>query len=372
MKFAFCLQKYFPFGGQQRDFLKIARVCMSRGHRVDVYTSSWTGSIPEGLIVTILPIRGFTNHHHRESLAENYIQTARPLKYDALVGFVKIPGLDVYFAADSCFASKAYKKHYLYRITPRYQSYLKMETAVFDKSSKTEILLLSEKEKSEYIKYYQTPEERFHLLPPGISRDRLKPRGKDKIRNDFFREFSIGNQENIVLLIGSGFKTKGVDRAIIAMSALPDDLKKNTRLLIVGKDKPGPFLRLARRLAVSDQIRFIGGREDISRFLASADLLIHPAYRENTGTVLIEAMASQLPVLVTDVCGYSHYVENAGAGIVLTSPFDQKSLNKNLEIMLTSSEAKKWRLNGGKFVENTDVFGLAEKASDIIEKVAKC
>jgi CBS domain-containing protein len=35
MKFAFCLYKYFPFGGQQRDFLKIAKTCTKRGHHVD-------------------------------------------------------------------------------------------------------------------------------------------------------------------------------------------------------------------------------------------------------------------------------------------------------------------------------------------------
>ena len=46
-----------------------------------------------------------------------------------------------------------------------------------------------------------------------------------------------------------------------------------------------------------------------------ADLLIHPAYNENTGTVLLEALVAGLPVLVSAVCGYAHYIAEADAGL---------------------------------------------------------
>ena len=41
MKIAICLYKYFPFGGLQRDFLRIAEVLVKRGHEVRVYTREW-------------------------------------------------------------------------------------------------------------------------------------------------------------------------------------------------------------------------------------------------------------------------------------------------------------------------------------------
>ncbi|WP_163066577.1 glycosyltransferase, partial [Acinetobacter baumannii] len=68
---------------------------------------------------------------------------------------------------------------------------------------------------------------------------------------------------------------------------------------------------------LNDQVQILKGRSDIPRFLLGADLLIHPAYNENTGTVLLEALVSGLPVLVTDVCGYAHYIAEADAGRVL-------------------------------------------------------
>ncbi|MFO6381679.1 glycosyltransferase, partial [Pseudomonas aeruginosa] len=101
----------------------------------------------------------------------------------------------------------------------------------------------------------------------------------------------------------SGFKTKGLDRSLKALAALPKALRRRTRLIAIGQDDPKPFLLQIAALGLNDQVQILKGRSDIPRFLLGADLLIHPAYNENTGTVLLEALVSGLPVLVTDVCG---------------------------------------------------------------------
>ena len=372
MKFAFCLFKYFPFGGLQRDFLRIAKVCLARGHQVDVYTGFWQGEIPHGLQVSILPVWGFTNHRRYESFSKRLGKSLAVKHYDAVVGFNKIPGLDVYFAADTCFAAKALERSFWYRLTKRCRTLLSLERSVFDKASRTEILLISEQEKMFFMDYYGTAEERFHFLPAGIARDRLAPNNAAEVRARLRNELAIGSDQNIVLMGGSGFKTKGVDRAIRAVSTLRSSLREKTILLIVGEDRTRPFRQLADRLGVAEQVRFIGGREDVARLLVAADLLLHPAYRETAGMVLIEAMAAGLPVLVTDVCGYSHHVERACAGELVPSPFKQEKLNQLLTSMLTSEKKNQWQHNGRDYIANTDVFSLPEKATDIIEQVAAC
>jgi UDP-glucose:(heptosyl)LPS alpha-1,3-glucosyltransferase len=370
MKIAFCLFKYFPFGGQQRNFLKIAKTCISRGHQVDVYVTSWQNDVPEGLNVVILPVNGVTNHKRRESLAQKFNHVLSNTPYDAAVGFIKMPGLDVYYAADPCYAAKAQEKSIFYRLTGHCRSYMRLEKAVFDQNSATEILLLSEREKSVFKKFYDTPDHRFHLLPPGISKDCLSPANADQIRTKLRRELRAGPQTRVVLLVGSGFKTKGVDRAIRATAALPPSLRSQPLLLVVGQGKALPFRWLAWRLGVADRVLFFQGREDILRFYLAADLLLHPAYLENTGTVLIEAMAAGLPVLATGVCGYSNHVERAVAGLIVPLPFEQDVLDQYLVNMLTSDKKSQWQQNGKEYVARTDVFSRAEKAADIIEKVA--
>jgi UDP-glucose:(heptosyl)LPS alpha-1,3-glucosyltransferase len=335
-----------------------------------VFARYWQGDKPDDLKVSILPGRGLTNHRRCETFAAGLKKFLAAKEYDVIVGFNKMPGLDVYFEADACFAAKARDRSSWYRMTGRCRSYLRLERAVFDIRSKTQILLLSKQEKKIFMEHYGTQEERFHLLPPGITRDRLAPDNAPEIRADLRRELALSLDENVILMVGSGFKTKGVDRAIRAVYALSPGLREKTRLLVVGEDKTKKFHRLARRSGVADRVIFVGGRRDVPRFLVAADLLLHPSYRENTGTVLIEAMAAGLPVLTTDVCGYGYHVESAKAGELVPSPFRQEILNRLLSEMLTSHKKEKWQKNGMSYVARNDVFSLPEKAVDIIERVA--
>jgi UDP-glucose:(heptosyl)LPS alpha-1,3-glucosyltransferase len=344
---------------------------MSRGHQVDLFCSAWKGEIPEDMNVSVMAGKGPANHLRCESFVRQVSKHLATHKYDAVVGFNKMPGLDLYFAADSCFAAKARERGFFYRLTGRCRTYSGFEKFVFAKESKTEILLISEKEKESFIEFYGTDEKRFHLLPPGIDRNRLASKDAHDIRKTLRSEYSIGENENIILFIGSGFKTKGLDRAISALSLLPAPVLEKTVMLVLGQDKAKPFVKLSKRLGVSDKVRFLGGRPDIPRFLMAADLLLHPAYRENTGTVLVEAMAAGLPVLASDVCGYGFHVKKAGAGELIPSPFDQEKLNEKLSGMLTSGNKSRWRENGIKYIAETDVFSLPDKAADIIEAVAK-
>jgi UDP-glucose:(heptosyl)LPS alpha-1,3-glucosyltransferase len=234
-------------------------------------------------------------------------------------------------------------------------------------------MLLTQKDRETYQRYYQTPSERFHVLPPGIARDRLAPPDTSTIRRQLRAELKIDPETYVVLMVGSGFRTKGTDRAMRALAALPAPLRNNTVLVIIGKDNFRPFRRLARRLGIQRQILFFHGRDDIPRFLFSADMLLHPAYRENTGTVLIEAMAARLPVLASDVCGYADHIAKANAGQLVPSPFDQGTLNRMLaEMLRDATQRDRWGANGWHYVTQNDVFSMPEKVADIIEGSAPC
>ncbi|MFO7817178.1 MAG: glycosyltransferase [Desulfovibrionales bacterium] len=172
-------------------------------------------------------------------------------------------------------------------------------------------------------------------------------------------------------MVGSNYKIKGVDRAIKAVSSLPSSLREKSCLIVVGKGDKKPYQRLAKRLKVSSQVLFLGQRDDVPKFLFGADLLLHPAYHENTGTVIIEAMAAGLPVLATDTCGYSFHVIRADAGKVIPSPFNQERMNQMLSSMLSSDNKKKWQTNAKAYIEKLDIGQMHKKITEIIEKVAE-
>ena len=106
--------------------------------------------------------------------------------------------------------------------------------------------------------------------------------------------------------------------------------------------------------------------------MLGAELLIHPAYNENTGTVLLEALVAGLPVLATAVCGYAHYIEEARGGRVVPEPFNQPMLDAMLAEMLADGAARaEWKANALAFAETADIYSNAERAADLIQKGAR-
>ena len=274
----------------------------------------------------------------------------------------------MYYAADPCFEDKAQTlRNPIYRRWARYKHFAEYERAVFAPEAKTEILMISEVQQPLFVKHYGTPAERFHLLPPGIAQDRRAPANAAQIRTEFREEFEVRPEELLLVQIGSGFKTKGLDRSLKALAALPRELSQRTRLLVIGQDDPKPFKLQAKTLGVSGMVEFLKGRSDIPRFLLGADLLIHPAYNENTGTVLLEALVAGLPVLVTDVCGYAHYITDADCGRVVPSPFEQQVLDQMLVQMLADDQQRAvWSRNALTFADTADLYSMPQKAADVI------
>ncbi|SFP57143.1 glycosyltransferase family 4 protein [Pseudomonas borbori] len=368
MQLAFILYKYFPFGGLQRDFLRIALECQRRGHAIRVYTPIWEGEVPEGFEVVVVPVKALFNHKRNEKLTAWVEVDLARRPVDRVIGFNKMPGLDVYYAADGCFEDKAQTlRNPIYRKWGRYKHFADYERAVFAPDAKTEILMISEVQQPLFVKHYHTPRQRFHLLPPGIAQDRRAPANAGEIRAEFRREFGLADDQLLLVQIGSGFKTKGLDRSLKAVAALPRELRQRTRLIVIGQDDPRSFQLQAKALGIAEQVQILKGRSDIPRFLLGADLLIHPAYNENTGTVLLEALVAGLPVLVTDVCGYAHYIRDADAGRVLPSPFEQERLNHTLADMLADDQRRAfWGRNGLAYADCADLYSMPQKAADVI------
>ena len=230
--------------------------------------------------------------------------------------------------------------------------------------------MIAPQQQALFEKHYATPSGRFHLLPPGISPDRRAPGNAAEIRAGFRQEFGLADDDLLLLQIGSGFKTKGLDRSLKALASLPEGLLARTRLIAIGQDEPSFFQRQASSLGLAESVSILSGRSDIPRFLLGADLLIHPAYNENTGTVLLEALVAGLPVLATAVCGYAHYIAEAEGGLVIPDPFVQSQLDSMLAEMLDDKGARvRWQTNALAFAQTADIYSNAERAADLILNV---
>ena len=368
MNIAFTLFDYFPHGGLQRDCLEIAQKCSAAGHEVTIFTRAWVGVKPEGIVVKTLGCKGWTNVARNQNFITVLLKLLAKSKFDAVVGFNKMPGLDIYFAADPCFEAKARSRSPVYRLTRRYRFYRKTEEAVFGMREKPLILLITDREVQLYRDIYGTNSNRFRLLPPNIDRRNFTLKDVAQSRHTKRRELGLKDDSTLLLFVGSGFRTKGLDRAIRGLASLPGSHCGNTHLVVLGRNKPIQFSRLAKSLGLAKRVHFLGGHDDVPEWMLAADFLVHPARNENTGTVLLESMASGLPVLATDACGYAFHIEKAKAGCITPSPFEQSDFNSILSKMIASPEQTQWRANGLAYAAKEDLYSCHQRAAERIEE----
>jgi len=369
MRLAFLLYKYFPYGGMQRDFRRFVEEVQKLGHHCRVYYISWQGDEPPGVDLRQVPARALSNHRRNELYLEWVRKDLEADPVDGVIGFNKMPGLDVYYAADSCYLDKALEERgALYRRGGRFRHFSAYEKAVFGNDSETEILLISDTERTKFESHYKTPDDRMHMLPPGISPDRRRPDDAVNRRRAKRAELGMDQGEFIMLFVGSGYIKKGLDRAIRTLARICAEQPSETpRLLVVGQDKQRRFQRLAKKLEIEDSIRFLGGRDDVPDLLLAADVLVHPALDEAAGIVLLEALVAGLPVVVTDVCGYAHHVRASRGGLVLPSPFDQDQLDRAVMRMLDGVYRADCRESSLLYAHLTDLYSMHETGAKLIE-----
>ncbi len=380
MKLAFVLFKYFPYGGLERDFLRIAKTCQARGHEIFVYSFIWEGDVPTGFNLTMIPVKGFTNHQRISDFSKKFSQLllqeesqGRPQeKFDLIVGFNKMKDLDLYYAADPCYEAKVSDKHgKLYRLTNRYKVFQAMENAVFAPDKNVQLLFISEIQMQNFKNIYHTPDELFHSLPPGVDKSRIRPDNADEIRKQVRQSLSLNDDDKLLLMIGTGYKRKGVDRSMQALASLPEPLRSKTFLLVAGEDNLKKYKALGKKLGIEQQVLLPGARDDVPELLFGCDLFLHPARHENTGTVLLEAIAAGIPQLVSGICGYAFHIEKANAGKVLSEPFQQAEFNQQLLTMLSSDQWRQWQDNALHYMRTSDIFSMPDKVTDIIEATGK-
>jgi len=133
---------------------------------------------------------------------------------------------------------------------------------------------------------------------------------------------AAGEPGRRLLNVAALAEKKGHRHLLEALAGVPD-----ATLDVVGAGELRDDLaRLAEQLGVTERVRFLGERskDEVSRLMRAADLFVLPSLAENLPVVLIEAQASGLPAVATDVGGVSELVD-AAAG-VLVPPADASAL----------------------------------------------
>jgi glycosyltransferase involved in cell wall biosynthesis len=121
--------------------------------------------------------------------------------------------------------------------------------------------------------------------------------------------------------------TKGLEYLIQAVAMLPI-VGERMKVIIAGDGPARERLeRQAKRLGVTDHLRFLGFRQDVGDLLAACDLVVLPSQREGLSISLLEAMAAGKPIIATTL-GSQQEVASHGEMAWLVRPGDPASLKE--------------------------------------------
>lgn len=369
MKIAIGILRLLPRGGLEDHAIRLAEALAARGHEVVMHT---TGRLPGIGVATVSLDRrrkALTNHGRMAAFAADFGDATRG-RFDRVVGFQPMPGLDVLFLADHL--RNRPDAPLLKRLTPRFRGYAGLEAACFGPASRTRIMGLARPQLRAFVERYPGAVARMAILPPTITGERRKPHLRTpELREEMRTRLGVDRQAPVWLWLGLQPHIKGLDRAIEALaSALAS---APAAILLVGGVAPGDgklaaLVRRAAQLGVSHRICWLGylSGEDVPAHFAAADVLAHPARVDVTGAVILEAIINGLPVVATDCCGFAPHIERSGAGKVVGTPFSPEGFASALAEVGGPGNAV-FSANGIDYGQSPELYSGLSVACDLIE-----
>lgn len=227
---------------------------------------------------------------------------------------------------------------YLYKNTK--SEFVKKGTIVFLKLfyKNYEAIFLRSNEYSKIVsEQLNFKKEKFFSIKAGININSFDKSFKD---NTIWEDYGIKKEKFKVLYVGRLSVEKGVDRLVSYWKEFKLD---NCELVLVGD------LEFKLNIFIEDNIKIVGRKQknELSKLYASSDCFIFPSTTDTLGQVVMEALSSALPVIVTNKGGPKSFVEDSFGYII---DFEQKyevkkailelKENKNIYEMKSSNAYK--------------------------------
>ncbi|MCC5637501.1 glycosyltransferase family 4 protein [Nostoc sp. CHAB 5844] len=318
MKLCIVTHKVKKGDGQGRVNYEVAQEAISRGHQLTLLASEVAPEIEQNSKVNWVPIsvNGYPSEFIRNFIFA-YKSAAWLQQNRAQIDLLKINGAITKVAADVNavhFVHSSWLRSpvHISRIRPdAYGFYQWLYTALNARWEKQAfqraqvVVAVSEKVAKELINL-GVPRDRIRVIVNGVDLQEFTPGVASR------QKLNLPENVNLGLFAGD-IRTprKNLDSVLHALVKVPD-----LHLAVVGSTDGSPFPQLAADLGISERVHFLGYRRDIAEIMRAVNLFVFPSRYEACTLVLLEALASGLPVVTATATGGAELV-TPECGIVL-------------------------------------------------------
>ncbi len=164
----------------------------------------------------------------------------------------------------------------------------------------------------EVSKKFGVSEDIFHPILNGVDVAKFKPLPEQRAR--VRQEWGIDDSTFIIGSVGRLVTVKNYPSLLRAFKEILENVS-NAKLVFAGDGPNRAKLEtLANDLQIADKVIFLGRREDVPAVMNGYDIFVLPSFREGLSNTILEAMASGLPAVVSNVGGSPEIVLHGETG----------------------------------------------------------
>lgn len=207
--------------------------------------------------------------------------------------------------------------------------------------------------------------DRIHVVYNGLDIQRFEPRMS---REQARQQIGVGINDSIVTIVARLEPQKN-HRMFLDMAAELVRRKTAARFLVVGDGSLGQQLRQgANERGLSDTVSFLGNRPNVEEILWATDVSVLTSNYEGLSNVLLESMASGVPVVATDFAGVEELISNGETGFVVRRG-DVSGMADRIESLLRNADQRRRVGEAGKQLvrEGFSVEAMSRRLLDVYE-----
>jgi len=192
------------------------------------------------------------------------------------------------------------------------------------------LLALSKQTQADFQRIHGVAAEQVRLGYNGVDPVRFSPKHRARHRQTVRRWLGVDDNTLLLLIVAHNFTLKGVPAALRAMGQLARE-RRPVHLAVVGGRRLRRYERMAARLGAASSVTFTGTVGDTVPFYAAADVYVHPTFHDSCSLVVLEALASGLPVITSRLNGAAELLTEGVEGYVLKDPANVDALLAGLD-----------------------------------------
>jgi UDP-glucose:(heptosyl)LPS alpha-1,3-glucosyltransferase len=247
----------------------------------------------------------------------------------------------------------------LRRYLPHHQALLALERHYFTRPRDSLAIVVADRVAADIERLYGFPRDRTVTVHNGFDPEEFNSALGSRHRSEVRAELGISPKAIVLLLAANELARKGFPVLLEAVAMVNDP---RHHVLLVGQARPTPYLRRITNLELSGRFHYAGPHADMGRIYAAADLLVLPTRYEAFCLVVVEALASGLPVITTDVPGAGDLVVDDVNGRLQRDPLSAHELAGLLRDATHDRRDRLWATRTANTVEDHTWDNLLDRA----------